>query len=347
MNKTFLLFLLLLTLTGTTCKDSNPVDGNCTNCPTKPDTTSHNFIWKLDTLGAEGSVVNDVAVISEKDIWVVGKFYRVPFGGNDTVAYNAMHWDGIKWELKTIIINNFGGYSSATPLTTIRAFDSTDIWVFSDAGSYGRYNGTSWQSAWVAERQGGITRIWGESSNKLYFGGTNGSLTYWNGSTFTKLETGTTKNVIDMWGCGDSMLVSFQDELKIVGGITIKNYPQSGLSGSIYSIWHDCKEQTMYCITAVSGVMKKENGGSLWLPNSYAPIDAIRVRGVSPSDIYMSGVDGFIGHYNGSNWKSLRTIIPQPENGSVTWWGLSVKKETGAIIGLGASRSYALRFEHF
>ena len=296
-------------------------------------------------------MVNDVAVISENDIWVVGKFYRVPFGGNDTVAYNAMHWDGVKWELKSILIRldyQADIVIDVVPITAIKNTTDNHIWVSTGVGGASYYDGIKWFQKIIPWGSGfNTTRIWGESSNKLYFGGTNGSLTYWNGSTFTKLETGTTKNVIDMWGCGDSMLVSFQDELKIVGGITIKNYPQSGLSGSIYSIWHDCKEQTMYCITAVSGVMKKENGGSLWLPNSYAPIDAIRVRGVSPSDIYMSGVDGFIGHYNGSNWKSLRTIIPQPENGSVTWWGLSVKKETGAIIGLGASRSYALRFEHF
>ena len=41
------------------------------------DTTSYNFIWKIDTLGNYGSYLKDVAVIDENNIWVVGNI-RVP-----------------------------------------------------------------------------------------------------------------------------------------------------------------------------------------------------------------------------------------------------------------------------
>ncbi|MFQ6605929.1 MAG: hypothetical protein ACE5D8_10345, partial [Fidelibacterota bacterium] len=36
------------------------------------DTTSHNFTWEIDTLGNYGSYLNDVAIIDENNIWVVG-----------------------------------------------------------------------------------------------------------------------------------------------------------------------------------------------------------------------------------------------------------------------------------
>jgi len=37
------------------------------------DTTSHNFTWKIDTLGIYGSYLNDVWIVNEDDIWVVGQ----------------------------------------------------------------------------------------------------------------------------------------------------------------------------------------------------------------------------------------------------------------------------------
>jgi len=52
------------------------------------DTTSHNFIWEIDTLGIGGSYLNDVAIIDENNIWVVGNIET------DTATYNAAHWDG-------------------------------------------------------------------------------------------------------------------------------------------------------------------------------------------------------------------------------------------------------------
>ena len=56
------------------------------------DTTSHNFIWEIDTLGIGGSYLNDVAIIDENNIWVVGNIET------DTATYNAAHWDGNECE---------------------------------------------------------------------------------------------------------------------------------------------------------------------------------------------------------------------------------------------------------
>ena len=56
------------------------------------DTTSHNFTWVIDTLGDYGSYLNDVAIIDENNIWVVGNIET------DSGEYNAAHWDGIDWD---------------------------------------------------------------------------------------------------------------------------------------------------------------------------------------------------------------------------------------------------------
>ena len=66
--------------------------------------TSNNFTWQTFTFGnpAYGSsLLRDVAIIDENNIFAVGEIY------NDTtgVPYNAVHWDGSSWELKKINYN--------------------------------------------------------------------------------------------------------------------------------------------------------------------------------------------------------------------------------------------------
>ena len=70
---------------------------------TTMDTTSHNFTWQTFTFGGQGgsSTLFDVAIINENDIWAVGEMYVYDSTGAP-VLYNAVHWDGSKWELKRI-----------------------------------------------------------------------------------------------------------------------------------------------------------------------------------------------------------------------------------------------------
>ena len=84
------------------------------------DTTSHNFIWTIDTLGNYSSYLKDVAIVDENNIWVVGNIET------DNGEYNAAHWDGVEWEL-------MGIYSNTLDLYSIFYFSENDIWVLSRA----------------------------------------------------------------------------------------------------------------------------------------------------------------------------------------------------------------------
>ena len=70
------------------------------------DTTSHNFTWQTFTFGdpaTGGSVLYDVAIIDENDIWAVGEIYLLDtLGQPDPLLYNAVHWNGRQWEVKRI-----------------------------------------------------------------------------------------------------------------------------------------------------------------------------------------------------------------------------------------------------
>ena len=82
------------------------IDSSAPVTLTTLDTTSNDFTWTIDTLGSYGSYFNDVAIIDENNIWVVGNIV-VPdpdssFNGTGWKEYNAARWDGEQWNLKQI-----------------------------------------------------------------------------------------------------------------------------------------------------------------------------------------------------------------------------------------------------
>ena len=78
------------------------------------DTTSHNFTWQSWTFGEHSSsVLYDVEIIDENNIYAVGKIYmNHSLGQPDLQPYGMAIWDGQTWELKKIF---HGTNSAVTP----------------------------------------------------------------------------------------------------------------------------------------------------------------------------------------------------------------------------------------
>ena len=97
------------------------------------DTTSHNFTWQSWTFGEHSSsVLYDVAIIDENNIWAVGEIYLYDsLGVPDPHAYNAVHWDGTEWELKRIYFYTICGQQSLSsyPAKAIWIFNDNEIWI--------------------------------------------------------------------------------------------------------------------------------------------------------------------------------------------------------------------------
>jgi len=155
------------------------------------DTTSHDFVWEIDTLGDYGSYLNDVAIINENDIWAVGYLEVTEYdsaGNRHTAYYDAVHWDGDKWNFE--IIGPVG-----TILYSIYAFSDGDIWVSNYCSPF-HWDGNQW--TYFRFSSGGVgvdvcagNAIWGSSPDDVYFVGTGGSIVHWDGEGFEKLESGT------------------------------------------------------------------------------------------------------------------------------------------------------------
>ncbi|MDZ7767256.1 MAG: hypothetical protein U5K00_23050 [Melioribacteraceae bacterium] len=73
------------------------------------DTTSHDFTYEIFEFGEHGnSILRDVAIIDENNIWAVGAIYlKDSTGANDSKAYNAVHWDGSEWKHSRIQFHTF------------------------------------------------------------------------------------------------------------------------------------------------------------------------------------------------------------------------------------------------
>ena len=149
------------------------------------DTTSSTFIFQLDTIGLYGSYLNDIVIVDENNIWVVGALSI-----DDTtlvyptqINYNAAHWNGNEWEYQLIV--------NTAPLNGIFYFDEDDFWVIS--GYPKHWDGEEWTN-WLLHNYGidvHLVDLWGNSSSNMYFVGWEGAIVYYDGSNFIQMESGT------------------------------------------------------------------------------------------------------------------------------------------------------------
>ena len=342
----FLLILaaLLLWQCSKNTSDLPPVDN-------EPDTTSHSFTWTLDTVGTYGSVLFDVAIINENDIWAVGEIHTTETDTFDSLGswvppYNAVHWNGSEWELMRIFYI-FNGQPFFHPLKFTFSFENGEIW-------FGGNGIVKWdsqqfsnieipQSAWGPVA---INKAWGLSADKVYIVGDNGHIAHYNGSSWQKLESGTEVAVQDIWGVWNPQSSEqeilciasnkFQNEgkrlLRIKDGLTIETLPDSGLSWSLSSVWFVAGEK--YYV-AGAGIYQKTNLNTTNQWERYPPGEVTSfftnsIRGNAANDIFAVGAFGEIVHYNGQTWQNYFTATQLATGG---YFGVDIKGDLVVSVG--------------
>jgi hypothetical protein len=292
------------------------------------DTTSHNFDWQFDTIGIRQSYLRDVSIISPDDIWAVGEINTNDTGIPDSNgviirAYNAIHWNGIEWELQRIKSSTQIGSLVEDPILSVYAFNENDIWMFSYAGSYIHWNGIEWDTKFIWEAKGSVYTIWGFSSNDLYFAGTNGSLTHYDGSSFTLIPTGTDLDIDDIYGTVDP--VSGGKEILFVASNSPFDPPgrqiyrlegtqsipvnSDSLPNLLATLWF-ANNKKYY--VAGDGLWHTGKLGQSWTKEqSLLPYFTNDIYGLNQNDIFIVGDFGFIAHFNGINWHNYTEISQQ------------------------------------
>ena len=271
------------------------------------DTTSHDFTFQSWTFGTIGSsVLYDVAIINENNIWAVGEIMIADTSINGYTTYNAVHWDGSEWELKRIPFT-YNGQTFYSAIKAILAFNENDIWFGIASLIY--WNGMIYQSI---STQGvfpaSINKMWGTSTNNFYIVGTNGNIAHYNGTNWQRIESGTNANIVDISGiqndegkyikycAADNLLLKIDGDNNLTSIIV-----EQGMF--LNSVWA-ASNRLVY--TAGNGIVLYRNES--WQTFHAPEINTIyRIKGQSYNDIVGLSANLSIFHFNGYSWNSIQT----------------------------------------
>ncbi|MGB9730145.1 MAG: hypothetical protein ACPL1B_09820, partial [Thermoprotei archaeon] len=241
---------------------------------------------------------------------------------NGYTTYNAIHWDGQKWELKKIYTYSPCSSVDYADLRAIYAFSENNI-VVSSGGGMWWFNGNRWKSECSINPllTGVIEKLWGTSSSNLYAVGYNGNIAHWDGKRWSKIESGVDVNLIDIHGqttdgkifiCGYNIVNIYKATLLEMKDKEVKvkwyktnlfNYdpPYGGTVHNIYTFGD-------YLFTVGSRGFFKENVRLGTYPKKvedYALDWVYAMRGNDINDIYTFSDQNEIYHFNGINLRKI------------------------------------------
>ncbi len=310
-----------------------------------PDTTSHNFTWTVDTLGdGNASNLKDVFILDENNIWAVGEIYLKDSTGQfDPNAYNLAQWNGVSWTLHRIQFYTICGQASRTPYpaSAVWAFSETDIWIAMDGSQVARWNGSLQTATMCLPISFSINKMWAESPSSIYVVGSMGNILHYTGSSWEKIESGTTTDINDVWGVAQTTLAVVSDRTQS-GEYRILTIDPTGardtlgwtLQRRLYGVWFSHESPIYEC---GSGVRQYVQG--VWQEISLSNYFSTRVRGSSPSNIFVVGAFGFTAHYNGSTWREYPEL--RFSDGSLE--GLAVSERLILAVGYAGTKAIVIR----
>jgi hypothetical protein len=308
------------------------------------DTTSNNFTFETFTFGgtAGSSVLSDVAIISPDNVWCVGEILVADTSQNGYTMYNAVHWDGVEWELKRIPYYDYGGYLVYGPLQTVFAFDENDVWFCSYANLL-QYNGSEYLSRAFfmtsINFDGQVMKMWGSDGNNIYCVGRNGAIYHYYGNGWTRTESGTDLIIRDVWGVNNKNISHRKVFCTVLSSVVIGQHKiltidENNVVDSLHwdtgrivtSSW---TKEGHFVYTSGWGVFNNKSGK--WEEERSIPLFYTnRIRGSALNNIIVVGNYGFLAHYNGAGWKVYDEFL---QLSSADFYSVSVEGDIMAAVG--------------
>jgi len=306
------------------------------------DTTSHKFQWEMIEIPSPfgSGELDDVAIINDNDIWVVGEIYAD--SAQPWLPYNAVHWNGQEWELMQIPYI-YNGNPIISPIKWIFVFQAYDIWF----GNSVHWDGHNFNNADIAVSifQGiGTNKMWGSPQGEFYVVGNQGTIVYSadHGQSWQKLENlegtgGTDLPIKDIWGSVDPVSgeqyilapasLKYNWEVPLLLNINPYGYSKEFLTvyNLLHSVWFKTPQKVYLC---GGGVHYRRN--NTWTRVGGLPeIFTNRIRGNDENDIWIVGDFGIALHYNGMTWREYPEL--RLYNGN--WEDLAVKENLTVAVG--------------
>jgi len=301
--------------------------------PAVPDTTSHKFVWRIDTLGIDGSFLKDVSIVNKNDIWAAGEIvfentYTYDSLGNWIDPYNVVHWDGTKWNLIRALAKNY--HNNYYHKNAVYAFNSTDIWFGSTIASH--WDGVNWMFYGSSEgwlKGFFISKIWGLTSERMYYIGNVGNIVEYVNGTWTEMNSGTPLDLYDIDGIEETVFLTGYNFIGDLSGQSIALqlidnkwqpiFKSSSYSGDISRGDYGRLESvyvcgdTAYFATGGTGILKYNFKTKITYfiskkSNLFTDLSLIKIVGTKDNDIMMISAGGHMVHFNGSTWKRIDTV---------------------------------------
>ena len=293
---------------------------------TTMDTTTHNRNWEVFLFGEYAqSIIRDIAIIDENNIWAVGEIYMLDsLGQQDPNAYNVAHWDGVRWELIQLQFFTFCGQIStgSYPARSIIAFGENDIWVTSGSQAT-HFNGIRQTSLLCIPVS--VNKLWGTDDNNIYAAGQIGKIAHHQNGNWSLEESGTTVDLLDIWGGSDGTLWSCGHTGDYNTSVLLRNTgfgwekiyegnsetQNNGYQiGPINGIW-GTNEFRIYMVNK-SGLYIQPNSSELILEKEIVQTSyfSFTADGTDDNNIYISG-EWFVGHWNGVSYREYPVLYKQ------------------------------------
>ncbi|MCK6615174.1 MAG: hypothetical protein L6Q47_13120 [Ignavibacteriaceae bacterium] len=304
------------------------------------DTTNHSFTWEVFEFG-EGlasSAFYDIAYISENDIWVVGEIYFNDTYTYDTLGnyiqpYNAVHWDGLKWERKQMFYKTTAG-PSFRPIHSLYAINKDEIW-FGNFVQFknGAINSLNLNISFPALVNG----IWAASSTEVYIVGGGGRIAKHSGYSWEIIPSGTEFDLHDISSNSEGrVLIAGSLALQNIGSVILQKngtqfqkittFPATVEALSVVPVG---KIKTF---TAGEGVYQSLDNMATWkmlqVGTSYTEI----IRARAHNQMVVAGHFSSVFYFNGVRWID-KNELGIPELPRIVWQSISINDDGLILVG--------------
>jgi hypothetical protein len=323
------------------------------------DTTSHDFVWTIDTIGAVGSFhtdLYDVTIVNEHEVWIGGIIFTGQDSAGNYIRHNLLRWNGFKFDAFDVKFRFSLTLEYQVAANSIFNFGSSNI-VVGAGPSVMHGNGTEWTSflglydegnpnQWRGDVSNGM---WGTSLSNLYGVGKGGSIVRWNGNSWTRMPVNTTVDLKDiagtpdgenMWACGSNPYVVSPSTLQrykngqwqtVWEGDPLP-YRFDSISGHLMGLMIPNKNKALvlsrygvYEISAIANTTIRRNS---FAPKQF-PGFPWSMGGNGENDLFVVGSQSMIAHYNGNTWKHYTDFA----NSSVLFEKVVQNKDMVVIVG--------------
>lgn len=230
-------------------------------------------------------------------IWGADAQHIFAVGDNAVI----LHYDGTSWANRAP--NGIGGRT----LRSVWGCSASEVWVVGDAGVILKWDGSNWKTSASGSTKD-LYGVWCGSSTKVWAVGAVGTILKFDGTSWLTETTtpSTTQTFHKVWGSQTS-LWTVGEAGKIYSNSNYVGWVEetSGTTKSLFAIG-GFDANSLYAVGSDAVIVKRGQGSpASWAGENSGVLNASSLQGVwggSAQRIWVVGLLGVMGHWNGSMW---------------------------------------------